>query len=119
MTTVPDEVDAATLETWLAAPAADAPLVIDVRTSPEYELGHVPGARNVPLASLPSAIPDLEIGDRVVFVCEVGTASRQAGRLLESSERVGADTAVYNLAGGMRDWDGPVRRETPADPDDR
>ncbi|MFB6134178.1 MAG: rhodanese-like domain-containing protein [Halanaeroarchaeum sp.] len=109
---MPEQVDPATLEAWLADDEERDTLVLDVRTPPEYDLGHLPGAANVPLAGLPSAISDLDIPERVVFVCEVGTASEQAGRLLESSERVDEDTAVYNLAGGMREWDGPVTRDS-------
>src|SRR5947208_1617462 len=55
----PGWVEPAVLRRWLAGEGA--PIVVDVRGPDEFEgpLGHIDGARNVPLAELPASIPEL------------------------------------------------------------
>lgn len=83
----------------------ERPLILDVRGPDEFDgpLGHIDGARNVPLPDLPHHIP--EIGQQtgpVIVVCLTDKRSSQAAALLaESGMR---DVAV--LRGGMRAWRG-------------
>ena len=85
--------------------AADAALVLDVRTPGEYEeLGHIPGAWLIPVdlvASAPAVLPD--DGRPVLVYCEHGVRSVAASRLLVAA---GIDR-VLNLAGGLAPWRGP------------
>lgn len=97
------EISAATLDGWLSDEQAD-PLLIDVRTEPEYELGHVPGSRNVPMAGLTDELDIVEYAERIVTVCEVGELSAQAGALIQAYEGVDEDVTVANLASGYRGW---------------
>jgi rhodanese-related sulfurtransferase len=85
--------------------AADAVLVLDVRTPGEYEqLGHIPGAWLLPVDLMASAPAVLPGDDRPVLVyCEHGVRSVAASKLLAAA---GIDR-VLNLAGGLAPWRGP------------
>ena len=86
-----------------AAGAAAAPIqVLDVREPAEFDgaLGHVAGARLLPLGALPQRAGELDRARPVVAVCRSGARSAQAAVLLA---REGFDR-VANLAGGMLRW---------------
>ncbi|NHX36582.1 MULTISPECIES: rhodanese-like domain-containing protein [Halolamina] len=88
----------------------DEPQVIDVREPAAFERGHLPGAENVPMTELPTRIDEIEFDDEVVVACEIGQASLQAVRLIESFE--GAEgSSVWSLQGGMETWDGEVEAD--------
>ncbi|MDW4910467.1 rhodanese-like domain-containing protein [Streptomyces sp. ADMS] len=76
--------------------------VIDVRTPAEYASGHLPGALNIPLDHIRSALPEIrhaaERGD-VLLVCASGARSENACELLAEQ---GVTTAT--LAGGTGAW---------------
>ena len=50
--------------------------IVDVREPYEYAAGHVPGAINIPMATIPVRIQDLPRGD-VFVICESGARSWQ------------------------------------------
>jgi sulfur dioxygenase len=76
--------------------------IVDVREPDEFvgALGHIPGARLVPLGRLAEGIEALAKDRPVVTVCRSGTRSAQASVLLR---KAGYDR-VANLAGGMLRW---------------
>ena len=76
--------------------------VIDVREVSEFTdaLGHIPGARLIPLSTLPAHVAELDRGRPVVAVCRSGARSAQASVMLQKSGL----TRVANLAGGMLRW---------------
>ncbi|MFO1302234.1 MAG: MBL fold metallo-hydrolase [Burkholderiales bacterium] len=76
--------------------------LIDVRERDEFEgpLGHVKGARLVPLSELASRAGELARDKPVVAVCRSGARSAQAVVLLQKA----GVTDVANLAGGMLRW---------------
>ncbi len=86
------------LQVQLAGPTP--PVIVDVRTAPEFDSGHIASAIPVPLHTLPFA--DLNIGtDRdVVLICLSGHRSRVAGFFLKMA---GFDH-IINLTGGMAAW---------------
>lgn len=92
----PQTVDVAVHE---MAPHAAEWLVLDVREPDEFEEGHIPGARLLPLGQLPSRLGEVPQGRRVVCVCSVGGRSGRATDFLRSR---GYD--AVNLRGGMRAW---------------
>jgi rhodanese-related sulfurtransferase len=73
--------------------------VIDVREPEEYATGHVPGARLVPLATVPQHVPDLPTDEPVFVICQVGGRSAHAAHYL--SQR-GID--ARSVDGGTGDW---------------
>lgn len=75
-------------------------LVIDVREPHEWNAGHIPGARLVPLAELPRRLTEFDPNQEIVLVCRSGNRSAQATLMLQ---RAGF-TRVANLAGGMIAW---------------
>jgi rhodanese-related sulfurtransferase len=75
--------------------------VIDVRTPPEYQGGHIPVARSIPLDSVlssPRAV--LPEGQKILFVCQVGQRSAIAA---EMAAAIGLKD-LYNLEGGTEAW---------------
>jgi rhodanese-related sulfurtransferase len=81
--------------------AKKVPLLVDVRTPGEYQGGHVPGAVNIPLQSLPERMNELA-GHRdqpVYVICEVGGRSAQAARQLADK-----GFQAVNITGGTRAW---------------
>jgi glyoxylase-like metal-dependent hydrolase (beta-lactamase superfamily II)/rhodanese-related sulfurtransferase len=76
--------------------------VLDVREPDEYDgpLGHIEGARLVPLGSLADRLDEIPTGRPLVTVCRAGGRSAQATVILK---RAGF-TDVANLAGGMLRW---------------
>jgi rhodanese-related sulfurtransferase len=84
------------------------PLVIDVREPDEFTgpLGHVAGARSIPLARLAARAAELDAeldasaGRPIIVVCRSGVRSTTAAAILTS---LGYE-AVANLKGGMLAW---------------
>lgn len=57
--------------------------VIDVRTDDEFNGGHVPGAKNIPVHTLPLRLNEVGPKDRpVVLYCRSGARSAQAAQIL-------------------------------------
>lgn len=102
------EIQPAALYEQLARTGAGAPSgrpsiqLVDVREPDEFSdaLGHIQGARLLPLSSLSQHQADLHADQPVVTVCRSGARSAQASVLLQ---RAGF-TQVANLAGGMLRW---------------
>ena len=79
------------------------PLVVDVRQPEEFAgpLGHIPDARNIPLADVPSRRGELGAVRRpIVFVCLTDKRSSQAAADLIANGVSG----VSVLRGGMKAW---------------
>jgi len=76
--------------------------IVDVREPDEFNgpLGHVPGARLIPLGALTQRVGELQKGMPIVTVCRSGARSAQATILLG---KCGFDQ-VANLSGGMLRW---------------
>ncbi len=78
---------------------ADGALVLDVREPHEYAAGHVPGARLVPLETVPDAVADLPTGQPIFVICQSGNRSRVAAQHLA---RAGRD--ARSVIGGTGGW---------------
>ena len=75
------------------------PHLIDVREPDEFASGHVPGARLVPLSTVPAELPQLPSGEPVYVICEVGGRSAHAAIFLTQR---GID--ARNVEGGTQAW---------------
>ena len=85
---------------------ADA-VLLDVREDDEWSVGHAPGAIHMRLGDLDPS--HLAADKPIVAVCRSGNRSRTAATRLAD-----AGLRVYNLAGGMKAWEGsgqPVIRD--------
>jgi rhodanese-related sulfurtransferase len=73
-------------------------LLIDVRELDEWQQGHAPGSRLVPLGRLMAELPrDREL----LLICRSGNRSGQAQRRLAAQGYQNA----FNVAGGMIAWE--------------
>jgi adenylyltransferase/sulfurtransferase len=102
------EISVQELATALQGP--ELPLVVDVRESWEWEVGHIEGSRHVPLGELAARIGEIDTRRPVVTLCHHGMRSLAARELL-----IGAGfSGVKSLAGGIDAWaeqvDGTVGR---------
>jgi rhodanese-related sulfurtransferase len=78
--------------------------VIDVRTPGEYASGHLPGAHNIPLDHLHTALPALKAAatrGTLLMVCASGNRSTTA-----CTELAAADIPATTLTGGTTAWAG-------------
>jgi rhodanese-related sulfurtransferase len=75
-------------------------VVLDVRSPEEFATGHLPNARNIPLAELEKRAGELPAAKPVLVCCATGNTSAKASALLRRDGR--AD--VFSLAGGLQGW---------------
>jgi len=80
--------------------AGEPVAVIDVRRKGEYESGHVPHARNIPLDELPQRIDEIDRTKPIAVICASGYRSSVAASLLA---RYG-HAQIANVAGGTTAW---------------
>ncbi|MGD3112223.1 rhodanese-like domain-containing protein [Streptomyces sp. YGL11-2] len=76
--------------------------VIDVRTPGEYAAGHLPGAHNIPLDHLATALPALKTASargELLMICASGNRSATACEQLAA-----ADIPATTLTGGTTAW---------------
>jgi glyoxylase-like metal-dependent hydrolase (beta-lactamase superfamily II)/rhodanese-related sulfurtransferase len=74
--------------------------VLDVRRKGEYESGHIPGARNIPLDELPRRIAEIDRDIEYAVICAGGYRSSIAASILARN----GITHLLNVAGGTAAW---------------
>jgi molybdopterin/thiamine biosynthesis adenylyltransferase/rhodanese-related sulfurtransferase len=74
--------------------------ILDVREPYEWQIGHIPGARLVPLDRIAAEIPRLDKSRETILYCKVGARSRYAAQQLADA----GVSEVRNLAGGILRW---------------
>lgn len=96
----PDELGA--VEATLKINREDA-MVVDVRTADEYQRGHLPNARNIPLNDLKQRSQELRKGQPrpIILCCATGARS---GGAVATLRKEGFDK-VFSLAGGLAAWE--------------
>jgi rhodanese-related sulfurtransferase len=80
----------------------ESPLVVDLSSSQDFEKGHIPGARHVPLSQFDPENKELaKVKELPVAVyCKTGTTSAQAAsRLVKAGFQ-----RVFWLGGGLAAW---------------
>ncbi len=95
--------DADEARDYMAAHREDDYTLLDVRQPGEYEEAHFPGARLIPLPQLPNAYGELDPEKPTLVHCAVGGRSRVAAQMLSGL----GFKEVYNLAGGIKAFQGP------------
>ena len=76
--------------------------LLDVRTPPEYDSAHVPGAKLIPLDQLrvEAVLAAHQPGTPIYVLCQLGPRARKA---IEQFERAGCDDCVL-VEGGTQAW---------------
>jgi rhodanese-related sulfurtransferase len=92
-----ENINAETLNGWAREKSIE---LIDVRTDEEVRRGVIAGARHIPLQALPARVEEVARDRPVVFYCQSGARSMQAGAFLLSR----GWKQVYNLTGGLLAW---------------
>lgn len=78
-----------------------APFLLDVRTPEEFAEGHVPGARNIPVAEIEARAAEVPKDRPVVVYCRSGARVKRANAILR--ERGYAN--LVEMEGSMLAWD--------------
>lgn len=100
-----DNIAKGTLKQWHLEDVRKLPkdgsvILLDVRTTAEYNRGHIEGFANIPVDELRDRLHELERGKSVYVICQSGLRSYIASRILEGN---GFET--YNFSGGFRFYD--------------
>ena len=85
--------------TEAAALVDSGAVLLDVREPHEWQAGHAPKARHIPLAQLAQRARELPANKPIVTVCRSGHRSARAAAMLGQAGR-----ETSNLAGGMHAW---------------
>ena len=100
-----DNIAKGTLKQWHVEDAAALPrdgsvTLLDTRTVPEFNRGHIAGFVNIPVDELRDRLSEVEKGKPVYVICQSGVRSYIASRILE-----GSGYEAYNFSGGFRFYD--------------
>lgn len=76
--------------------------ILDVRQPKEYESGHIPGAKLIPMAEIKDRMDEIDPEKPIVVYCAIGGRSRVAAQMLSAKGLPN----VYNLTGGIKAWNG-------------
>lgn len=96
----PDEIEqpAVTAEEAIAL-VAEGTILVDVRERNEWDAGHAPDARLLPMSELQERVSELPADSRFLVVCHLGGRS---ARVTDFLLREGFD--AVNVLGGMTAW---------------
>lgn len=87
--------------------------IVDVREVDEFASGHLPEAKNIPVAKLADRIAELEkFKDKPIILC--CASGMRSGKASDELKKHGF-SKLYNLAGGVDAWVGagyPVKKGT-------
>jgi rhodanese-related sulfurtransferase len=78
--------------------------LVDVRQPWEYEEGHLPGARLIPIAHLPGRLGELDRSKPTIAYCGSGVRSRAAASILGEA----GFQKTWSMTGGINAWNGLV-----------
>ena len=73
---------------------------IDVRESHEYNAGHAPGTRHIPLNTITARADELPDDQDIIFICQKGQRSALAAEYAAAAGK----QRLFNLEGGTDAW---------------
>lgn len=81
-------------------------VILDVRTPAEYAAGHLPHAVNIDFLAtgFEAQVNQLDKDKQYLVYCKSGNRSTKAAAVMETK----GFKKIYNLAGGITAWHGPV-----------
>ncbi|MGZ3632714.1 MAG: MBL fold metallo-hydrolase [Parachlamydiaceae bacterium] len=74
--------------------------ILDVRSLPEWQLGHIEGAIHIEIQKIPSSLADLPQDCTWGIVCGSGYRASIVASQLQNA----GFSSVFNIQGGMNDW---------------
>lgn len=83
-------------------------VVLDVRTKSEFDSGHIPKAKNIPVQQLSTRINELEKykNNPIIVHCASGGRSPSAVKTLIKNNF----SQIYHLNRGLMSWKYPLRK---------
>jgi rhodanese-related sulfurtransferase len=78
---------------------AEGAFLIDVREDSEYQSGHVPGAKHIPLGSLGERLNEIPKDQEIWVICQSGGRSMKAANALED-----LGYSAVSVEGGTGAW---------------
>ncbi|MDH3534659.1 MAG: rhodanese-like domain-containing protein [Gammaproteobacteria bacterium] len=84
------------------------PLLLDVREPWEFEICHIDGSINVPMAQIPGSLDRFRDADEIVVICHHGIRSAHVIRFMQQQASV-----LINLDGGVDAWAREVDPDMP------
>jgi rhodanese-related sulfurtransferase len=85
------------------------PLLLDVREPWEFDICHIEGSINMPMAQVPQRLEELPANDEIIVICHHGVRSQQVIWFLQQQ----AYDKLVNLDGGVDAWARTVDAEMP------
>ncbi|UXA17887.1 rhodanese-like domain-containing protein [Mycobacterium sp. SMC-4] len=79
-------------------------VLLDVREDDEWQRGHVPGARHIPMGDIPARLDEIDREAQLFVVCHVGGRSYRVAQYLAQR-----GFEPVNVTGGMLAWMGAGR----------
>lgn len=77
--------------------------IVDVRETDEFERGHIPTAKSIPLSGLDQQLNQLNENEEYYIICQSGGRSAMACDFLANQ-----GYQVVNVMGGMSVWKGEL-----------
>jgi rhodanese-related sulfurtransferase len=74
-------------------------IVLDVREHDEWQRGHAPGARHIPMGEVPGRLAEIDPDARLYVVCHLGGRSQRVAEYLARN-----GYTPTNVSGGMAAW---------------
>lgn len=75
-------------------------VVLDIRETAEFAAGHLPNAKNIPVAELGKRVAELPANKPVLVCCASGARAGRAASVLRDAGR----EQVFTLSGGIQAW---------------
>lgn len=94
---LPNTVDVATVRMLQGRPDV---VLFDVREPYEYQAGHIPGVKLIPMNDVPNRINEIPRDKTVILTCRSGNRSGQVADFLRKQ----GFTNVHNMQGGILAW---------------
>ena len=95
-------------EWWSGVQNDENAVVLDVRTTEEFEEGFIPNAINIDIykgQGFVYLVDELDKSKNYYVYCRAGSRSFQACKI---TQQLGFQN-TYNLLGGMTHWEGPIQ----------
>ena len=86
-----------------------SPLLLDVREPWEFDICHIDGSINLPMAQIPYSLDDLSEAEEIVVICHHGIRSQQVIWFMQQE----FEQPLINLDGGVDAWARDVDPDMP------